>query len=89
MIKLMYLMLFICILSIQNSFKAQTFVFAQLNGSPNLNLSGWNLKGNAYVGDTPGDPGNTPNELILTNASGNKIGGVFCSSPIKPSICSK
>ena len=85
----MYLMHFICILSIQNSFKAQTFVFAQLNGSPNLNLTGWNLNGNAYVGDTPGDADNILNELILTNASGNQSGGVFCSSPMNPSICSK
>jgi hypothetical protein len=85
----MHLLLFICVLSIQKSFKAQSFFFAQLNGSPSLNLSGWNLYGNADVGDAPGDAGNSPNELILTNASGNQSGGVFCSSPINPSICSK
>jgi gliding motility-associated-like protein len=68
---------------------SQTFVFAQLTGSPNLNTTGWNLTGNAYAGDTGGDADTSPNELVLTNASGNQSGGVFFSTPINPLICSK
>ena len=72
-----------------NYLVSQTFVFAQLTGNPNLNSTGWNLTGNAYVGDTQGDTDANSNELILTNASGNQSGGVFFSTPINPSICSK
>ena len=68
---------------------SQTFVFAQLTGSPNLNTAGWNLTGNAYSGDTGGDADASPNELILTNAAGNQSGGVFYGTPINPLICSK
>ena len=69
--------------------RAQSFVFAELNGSPSLNISGWNLSGNAYVGDTGGDTDSSPNELILTNAFNTQSGGVFYSTPIDPSVCSK
>ena len=68
---------------------SQTFVFAQLTGSPNLNTTGWNLTGNAYAGDTGGDADANPNELILTNALGTQSGGIFYSTPINPLICSK
>ena len=37
---------------------AQTYVFAELSGTPTLNTAGWNLNGNAFVGDTPGDADN-------------------------------
>lgn len=67
----------------------QTFIFAQLNGNPNLNTTGWNLTGNAFVGDTGGDADSNPNEIILTNAFGNQSGGVFYGTPINPFICSK
>ena len=67
---------------------SQTYVFAELNGSPNLNTNGWNLNGNAFVGDTPGDTDNFLDELILTNAWNTQSGGVFYSTPIDPSICS-
>jgi gliding motility-associated-like protein len=80
--------IFFCISSYSTLF-SQTFVFAQLTGNPNLNTTGWNLTGNAYVGDTQGDTDANPNELILTNASGNQSGGVFFSTPINPSICPK
>lgn len=78
----------LCIISRAPLF-SQTFVFAQLTGNPNLNTTGWNLTGNAYVGDTQGDTDANSNELILTNASGNQSGGVFFSTPINPSICPK
>ncbi|MEY3591615.1 MAG: hypothetical protein RLZZ38_572, partial [Bacteroidota bacterium] len=68
---------------------AQTFVFGQLNGSPNMVTTGWNLTGNAYVGDTPGDVDNFSNELILTNIAGNQSGGVFYSTPINLTQCQK
>ena len=67
---------------------AQTYVFAELSGTPTLNTAGWNLNGNAFVGDTPGDADNFFNELILTNAWNTQSGGVFYSTPIDPSICS-
>ncbi|MGB1729791.1 MAG: lectin-like domain-containing protein, partial [Crocinitomicaceae bacterium] len=68
--------------------QTQTYVFAELSGTPTLNTAGWNLNGNAFVGDTPGDADNFFNELILTNAWNTQSGGVFYSTPIDPSICS-
>ena len=70
-------LVFFTILLFSLSASSQTFVFGQLTGSPVLNTQGWNLNGNAYVGDTPGDPNNFNDELILTNASGSKSGGIF------------
>ena len=67
----------------------QTFVFAELTGSPNLNLSGWSLNGNAYAGDTQGDTDTDPNELVLTDPFTTQSGGVFWDTPIDPSICSR
>lgn len=67
---------------------SQTYVFAELSGSPNINTTGWNLTGNAFTGDTQGDADNFANELILTNASNGQSGGVFYSTPIDPSVCS-
>lgn len=67
----------------------QTYIFAELNGSPNINTSGWNLTGNAYAGDTPGDADANADELILTNAANSQSGGVFWGEPIDPSICTK
>ena len=87
----MYLFRFLCLLYLSSSvnlYFSQTYVFAELSGSPSLNTSGWNLNGNAYVGDTPGDLDGFSNELILTNASNGQSGGVFFSTPIDPSICS-
>ena len=79
---------FFTILLFFSSASAQTFVFGQLIGSPVLNTVGWNLNGNAYVGDTPGDPNNFNDELILTNASGSQSGGVFYSQPLNLGVCS-
>ncbi len=87
--KLLFLLYLVCFLFTHNPCNGQTFVFAQLNGSPNINTTGWNLTGNAYAGDTGGDIDASPNELILTNASGNQSGGVFYGTPINPLICSK
>lgn len=77
------------IFCIANSLNAQTYVFGQLTGSPNMITTGWNLNGNAAIGDTPGDIDNFPNELILTNANNNQSGGIFYNTPINLSICQK
>ena len=85
------LRLFVCsmvVYFITFSGYAQTYVFAELSGTPTLNTAGWNLNGNAFVGDTPGDADNFFNELILTNAWNTQSGGIFYSTPIDPSICS-
>ncbi|MCX6191607.1 MAG: gliding motility-associated C-terminal domain-containing protein [Flavobacteriia bacterium] len=83
-----HFLLFFSILLFSSSASAQTFVFGQLIGSPVLNTVGWNLNGNAYVGDTPGDVDNFSNELILTNASGSQSGGVFYAQPLNLGLCS-
>ena len=72
-----------------NELHAQTFVFGQLTGSPNMITTGWNLNGNATIGDTPGDVDNFLNELILTNAFNNQSGGIFYNTPLNLNICQK
>lgn len=69
--------------------RAQTYVFAQLQGSPTLNATGWNLTGAAYVGDTPGDNDGFSDELVLTNPIGTSSGGVFFSQPLNLTQCQK
>jgi hypothetical protein len=86
--KSLFLVLVLVFSSASKAF-AQNFIFGQLQGSPVLNTSGWNLNGNAYVGDTPGDNDNFGNELILTNAAGNQSGGVFYSQPLNLGVCSQ
>ncbi|MCE2865295.1 MAG: hypothetical protein LW804_06745, partial [Cryomorphaceae bacterium] len=70
-----------------NDLQAQTYVFGQLTGSPNMVTTGWNLNGNATIGDTPGDLDAFPNELILTNAFNNQSGGIFYNTPINLNVC--
>ncbi len=85
-----YLFLFLLIISfVSNSLHAQTYVFGQLTGSPNMITTGWNLNGNATIGDTPGDVDNFPNELILTNSTPTQSGSIFFNSPINLSQCQK
>ena len=72
-----------------NHMQAQTYVFGQLSGSPLMSTAGWNLNGDATIGDTPGDADNFLNELVLTNAFGNQSGGIFYNTPINLSICQK
>ncbi|MBM3160708.1 MAG: hypothetical protein FJZ66_05160, partial [Bacteroidetes bacterium] len=66
LINLVSLVVITGILVFNNKYNAQTYVFAQLTGSPNVNTTGWNLTGSAYTGDTGGDTDPNPNELILT-----------------------
>ena len=56
---------------------AQTFTFASLGNASAMPTTGWNLTGNAQIGDTPGDADAFSNELILTNNSPTQSGGVF------------
>lgn len=65
---------------------AQAFVFAQLTGSP-VNTTGWNLTGNAYVGNTPIGGGNS--EIILTNPANSQSGAIFYSQPINIAQCDR
>ena len=60
------IILFILFILISQYEYAQNYVFGQLTGNP-LNTTGWNLTGNAFVGDTPGDADAFSDELILTN----------------------
>ena len=68
---------------------SQNYVFAQLNGSPIVNTSGWTLTGNAFIGDTPGDLDNNLNELVLTSNTTWQSGAIFYNSPINLQICTK
>jgi gliding motility-associated-like protein len=82
-----FLLVFIILFFLINFQYAQSFVFAQLTGSPTMNTTGWNLTGNAYVGDTGGDTDGNSNELILTDASNGQSGGIFYNQSIDLSTC--
>lgn len=85
-----YLVLIFLLMPFSNpGLHAQSFNFAELQGQPVMNTTGWNLTGNAVVGDTPGDADNFNNELILTNPSGNQSGGIFFNQPINLGICTE
>ena len=81
--------LFVLFTLISNVNWAQTYVFGQLTGSPNMITTGWNLTGNAHIGDTPGDVDAFNNELLLTNNSTTQSGGVFYNTPINLTACQK
>jgi hypothetical protein len=40
---------------VSSAVQAQTQVFAELQGTPVINTTGWNMTGNAVVGDADGD----------------------------------
>ncbi len=80
----------LCLLLIHGfNVKAQTYVFAQLSGSPVLNTQGWNITGNAMVTDTPGDANTFADELVLTPNASWQSGSIFLNSPINPALCTK
>jgi gliding motility-associated-like protein len=68
---------------------SQNYVFAQLSGSPIVNTTGWNLTGNAFTGDTPGDSDNLLNELVLTSNTTWQSGAIFYNSPLNLQVCTK
>ncbi len=69
--------------------QAQQFVFATLDGSPNMNTTGWNLTGAASIGDTPGDLNSDPDEMILCNDTNWTSGACFYGTPLDINICNK
>lgn len=66
--------------------QAQSFTFAQLTGSP-VNTAGWNLTGNAVVGNSPVGGGNS--EIILTGPFNSQSGAIFFTEPIDIVQCNK
>lgn len=85
MTRFSFILLFL--VSGQNFF-SQNYVFGELTGNP-VNTTGWNLTGNVYIGDTPGDNDAFSDEIILTNAFQTQSGGVFFNNPLNLSTCSK
>ena len=79
--------LLIIIVFILNKISAQTLVFAELTGSPNVLTTGWNLTGATYSGDTGGDADAFSDEIILTNAVNTSSGGIFYNQSIDLSTC--
>ncbi len=67
------------------SLQAQTHIFAQISGSP-ANTSGWNLQGQARVGNILFTDNS---EIILCPATGTSSGALFFNQPINLSICNK
>lgn len=84
-----YILTFVIMFASALVAKGQTYVFAQLQGSPVMNTTGWNLNGAATIGDTPGDADAFNNELILIPPVNTTSGGIFFSDPINPGICGK
>ncbi len=68
---------------------AQSLIFAELQGQPTVNTTGWNLTGAATPGDTPGDADANSNELILTQAINASSGGIFYNQIIDLGTCTK
>ena len=64
---------------------AQTYVFAQLAGSP-MNTNGWNLQGAAKVANVLS---NNMSELLLVPNSAFLSGAVFYNQPINLGMCNK
>lgn len=74
-------------LALNGRLQAQAVIFAELQGQPNMNTSGWILTGAAQIGDTPGDADNFNNELILTTAVNNTSGAAFFDQAIDLAVC--
>jgi gliding motility-associated-like protein len=76
-------------LSLRTYVNGQTNLFAELSGSPNVNITGWNITGSAQPGDTGGDPDSFDNEIVLTPNQTSQSGGIFFNNPIDLSTCTK
>jgi gliding motility-associated-like protein len=76
-------------LSFITCLNAQTTVFAELSGSPNVNTTGWTITGSAQPGDSGGDPDNFDNEIVLTPNQNSQSGGIFFDQPFDLSTCTK
>ena len=82
-------LVFFWMLIFSSSYSFSQVIFAELQGSPDMDISGWNLAGAAYTGDTDGDPDNFNNELILTNAVNSTSGAIFYSESIDLGTCNQ
>ncbi|MES2386834.1 MAG: gliding motility-associated C-terminal domain-containing protein [Bacteroidota bacterium] len=77
-----------CSLTSNTAF-AQNYVFAKLAGSP-MDVTGWNLDGEARIGDTFGDnQAGAQNELILCTPNDYTSGSAFYTKPVNISRCQK
>ena len=65
---------------------AQTYKFAKLEGIPVV-TTGWNMQGNASVGNTGANPAN--GEIVLTPAQRSQRGAIFFNTAINLDICNK
>ena len=75
-------LVFFWMLIFSSSYSFSQVIFMELQGSPDMDISGWNLAGaKFYTGDTDGDPDNFNNLFILTNAV-NSNGAIFYSESI-------
>jgi len=68
---------------------SQAYIYAQLQGQPLMNTTGWTLNGLAGIGDTNGDVDTFSNELILMPPVNASSGGIFYDQPLDLSICTK
>ena len=75
---------YICFFLMAIPSEAQTFVFAQLNGSP-LNTAGWNLQGGAMVGNVTG----TGNQELIVCPTRSQSGAIFYNQPLNLTLCNK
>ena len=82
-------LLFLWILIFCSSYSISQVIFAELQGSPDMDITGWNIAGAAYTGDTGGDTDNFNNELILTDAVNSTSGAIFYSEPIDLGTCNQ
>ncbi|MBC7919579.1 MAG: gliding motility-associated C-terminal domain-containing protein [Ferruginibacter sp.] len=69
--------------------RAQTYPFARLTGTPTMNTRGWNLVGDARIGDTNGDANALSDEMILCNLGFFNSGACFYNQPVNISQCQK
>ena len=63
---------------------AQTYIFAQLNGSP-INTTGWDLQGGAFAGNITG----SGNQELIVCPVNSPSGSIFYQQPINLSLCNK
>ncbi|MBD0256297.1 MAG: gliding motility-associated C-terminal domain-containing protein [Cytophagales bacterium] len=75
------------LLLIGHAAAAQTYPFARLTGSPQMDTRGWRLTGDAGPGDTGGDADGLGNEMVLCNPTPQMRGACFFNQPVDISRC--
>ena len=79
------LLLLYLIIGAERTAVGQTYIFAQLTGTP-MNTTGWNLVGDAHVTNIIGS---ADTELMLTRNANFDDGAAFFAQPINLSFCNK